>query len=440
MLKTPKAPVRIALIGCGHRSSTIYKPLFAALKPWVDLVAVCDPVKEHADSFASDMGGIRAFYDIRDLVKGAEIEAALVVAPIPLHHAYSVFLSEHKIHNLIETTWCNTLSQARDMIASAKRNNVFTRVAENFFRYPIDRFAQTLKNSGYIGEINRIFSYNDHTGYHNNSRWLVFAGQSPLWLSAIEHKMPTMPFYESPERFHDSETFRGRYIKFPDGLMVIDQSSNIKGMLGRQVRPGFTEWQGYCGALVQQGERYAAPTHWIYDNNARAERGFGVHSDWTAEIRKCDYADTTAFTDDIRPGLPNIISKVERYYLPGGHYAGVKATFPGGQLVYENPIRLGVFSDNYYPEYGVAVAGHIIDFALQIRGDEDSEFDENGALMSLMMEVAARESALQSGARIKLPLEGELESDLLVEQSLRQQFGVDPLDMEAMMAHKYSKP
>jgi predicted dehydrogenase len=141
----------------------------------VELVAVCDPVKEHADGYAADLGGkIRTYYDIHDLVKDGGIEAAIVVAPIPLHHAYSVYLSEHKIHNLIETSWCNTLSQARDMIAAAKRNNVYTRVAENFFRYPIDRFAQTLQSSGYIGEIKRIFCYNDHTGYHNNSRWLVF--------------------------------------------------------------------------------------------------------------------------------------------------------------------------------------------------------------------------------------------------------------------------
>ena len=440
MLMTPKDPVKVALIGCGNRSNTIYKPLFSGLKPWLELVAVCDPIKEHADEYAASFENVRAYYDIQSMVKDGGFEAALVVAPIPLHHAYSVYLSEHKIHNLIETSWCNTLSQARDMIAAAKRNNVYTRVAENFYHYPIDRFAQTLRDSGYIGDIKRIFSYSDHTGYHNNSRWLVFTGEQPEWISAVEHAMPTMEYYQTPERYYNREVFRGRYIQFPDGLMVVDQAANIKGQLGRQMRPGFTEWHGSCGTLVQQGERYASEPHWIYDNNGRCERGFGVHSEWVAEIRKCDDEGRNAFFEEKRPADANVISKVERYYLPDGYYAGVKAHIPGGEIDYVNPIRIGVRSDHYFPEYGVAVSGHLIDFALQIRELKPSEFTEQGALMSLMLEVGARESILQNGARIKLPLEGELESDKRMEDNLRKQFGVDPLDMEAMMAHKYGKP
>ncbi|MGI5898913.1 MAG: Gfo/Idh/MocA family protein [Christensenellales bacterium] len=440
MMMKPKEPVRVALIGCGHRSNTIYKPLFAGLKPWMELVAVCDPVKEHADDYAADFENVRVCYDIQSLVAGGDFEAALVVAPIPLHHAYSVYLSSHKIHNLIETSWCNTLSQARDMIAAAKKNDVYTRVAENFYHYPIDRFAQTLRGSGYIGDIKRIFSYNDHTGYHNNSRWLVFSGETPLWINAIEHAMPTMEYYQTKERYYNKEVFRGRYIQFPGGLMVVDQAANIKGQLGRQVRPGFTEWHGSCGTLAQRGERHAAEPHWIYDNNGRAERGFGVHSEWVAEIRKCDDGGKNIFYEEKKPADANIISKVERYYLPDGYYAGVRACIPGGEINYVNPVRIGARSRHYFPEYGVAVASHMIDFALQVRGLKQSEFDEQGALMSMMMEVGARESILQNGSQIALPLTGELESDRIMEENLRKQFGVDPLDVEAMMSYKYSKP
>ena len=39
----PKEPIRVALVGTGNRSRTVYMPLFKFLKPYFELVAVCDP-------------------------------------------------------------------------------------------------------------------------------------------------------------------------------------------------------------------------------------------------------------------------------------------------------------------------------------------------------------------------------------------------------------
>ena len=112
MLPIPEKPVKLALIGAGHRSQTIYSYLFEDLKPWIELTCVVDPVREHADALAVQLG-VKAIYDVHDLVASNLCEAAVVVVPIPLHYAYSVYLSQNGIHNLIETTWCSTLTQAR---------------------------------------------------------------------------------------------------------------------------------------------------------------------------------------------------------------------------------------------------------------------------------------------------------------------------------------
>jgi hypothetical protein len=439
MLPVPDRPVHLALIGAGHRSQTIYRYLFDDLKPWIELTAVVDPVREHADLLAETLG-VKAFYDVRDLVQAGACEAAVAVVPIPLHYAYSVYRSRCGIHNMLDTTWCSTLEQARLMVKEAKDQGVVTGVCENFYRYPIDRFAQTLRDSGYIGDIKRIFCYNDHTGYHSDSRWLVFADEMPDRISAMEHDRPTMPFYESPQRFHDHETFRSRFIHFPSGLMVIDQAANIKGMLGRQARPGFTEWHGTMGTLAQSGGRYQAPDYRVYDNNRRVEAGKGVHSDWTAEIRRCDYPDTLAFSDEVHPGQANVISKVERFYDENGAYAGVRACIPGGEIVYHNPLVMKNSGPHYFREYGVCVAAHLADFALCIRGVKQQEFGEDKALMSMMMEAAARESILKNGAWIDLPLIGPLKSDALALDALSAQLGQDPMDVEKMLSFQHDKP
>jgi len=52
----PREPVTVALIGAGQRAQSIYRPLFSSLTSWVRIVAVCDPVREHAEKMAAALG------------------------------------------------------------------------------------------------------------------------------------------------------------------------------------------------------------------------------------------------------------------------------------------------------------------------------------------------------------------------------------------------
>ncbi|HNZ38438.1 MAG TPA: Gfo/Idh/MocA family oxidoreductase, partial [Candidatus Latescibacteria bacterium] len=64
----PDEPVRVALIGAGSRARSIYRPIMPSMNDWMRVVAVCDPVREHADALAASYG-VPAFYDIRELVR-----------------------------------------------------------------------------------------------------------------------------------------------------------------------------------------------------------------------------------------------------------------------------------------------------------------------------------------------------------------------------------
>ena len=52
-------PLKLALIGAGNRASTIYAPIPPHLKQWAEVVAVCDPVAEHADAMSARLGAAR---------------------------------------------------------------------------------------------------------------------------------------------------------------------------------------------------------------------------------------------------------------------------------------------------------------------------------------------------------------------------------------------
>lgn len=409
-----EVPVKVALIGAGQRARTIYRPLMPSMGSWMNVVAVCDPVREHADSLAASYG-VPAFYDIRELVRARPMEAAVVVTPVESHHSISCFLSANDVHNLVETSWCSTVTQARQMIAAARNSGVIVRVAENYFRFPIDRIVASLSAAGSVGPIRRIVSYADHTGYHNNSRWIAFFGAHPEWVQSIEHTMPTMEFNESPERFHNDETYRARFFQFPGNSLVVDHLANVKGFLGRYPRPGYTEWQGERGTIV----------HF-------ARRGWQGEG----EIRLCTDSDfgKRGISDVV---IPIVTEYADRRWTRT--YADLSAC--GGELVeYENPFRPEEIPQHASDWYGCAVMDHLADFAGAVRGVRASEFDEDDALMSMMMEVGAKESALREGARVRLPMEGEPESEQRIHARLRQQFGVDPLDIEGMLAISYPKP
>jgi len=209
---------------------------------------------------------------------------------------------------------------------------------------------------------------------------------------------------------------------FPDDCLVIDMSANGKGFLGRHRRPGYTEWQGERGTFVHQSRQPEA--------------------DSASELRICSEEGIDGQTGQgvIHPIADHVVP-VEHDF-DGGVWRGAKLQSQRVSIEYVNPYRLVEATGHRLPAYGVAIMDHIIDFAAAVRGAADSEFDEEDALMSLIMEVAANYSARHEGCRVRLPLTRgiEEESDEISRASLKSQWGVDPLDVDGMLAINYPKP
>ena len=404
-------PLSVALIGTGNRSRTTYRPLFDYLKPWVKIVAVCDPFKDSADEFAEAIG-VPAFYDLKALIAARPMEAAFVVSPIPSHHSICCTLLSHGVHVNVETSMCSLLQQGQEMVKAARDSGATLRIAENFFRFPFDRMMKLIAADGYIGAVKRLTCWHDHTGYHNNSRWIRFFGAHPLAVQAISHSMPTEGHYQLAHRFHETERYRAHFYWFPDDALVIDHAGNIKSMLGRYPRPGYTELAGARGAIVQQAAA-------------------GWHGE--GEVRYCS-------DDALASGGRHDVTFPIVHLGDGRDWLSSHVDLPTGRIEFVNPHRLGARAYHRRNYYSAAVISHIVDFAETVRGERESEYSDEDALMALMMDVATRESALQEGRRLSLPLEGDLESEARIRAEERQRYGVDPLDIEGMLAISYPRP
>ncbi len=431
----------IVLIGCGRRAQRVYFPVLPRLAEHVRVIAVCDPAPSNRAAAAAHFGA-PAFDSLAALLRVKPMAAALVVTPPSAHHAVSCLLSAHGIHHLVETPMCDTLQQARDMVAQAERHGVVFRVAEQFWRDPIDLLARQLINAGVIGEVHRITHFQAHLGYHNNSRHQVMAGGPPLAVNAIEQRMPTVQ-YVNTGRQHRDESFRNRSFHFADGtearaaghgrpacgfadgLLITDLAGNIKGALGRYDRPGLMEIDGTHGAVVQE-----AVGHWTgraevrLVPESRLRDGSGGYSDGHPVLYRYRDADGE-FEERAMHGRADDLV-----------YLGAHVELPQGRFEVENEFApLGVATPGQ-----AAFAAVVRDFADLVRTGAPDPFTLAMAVMSLQMELAATLSARRDGVRVALSDPGIAPLDAERQAALRVQLGFDPLDIEAVAGYAFPKP
>ena len=416
-------PLQVALVGAGNRATNTYGRLVPHLGEWLKIVAVCDPVRPHADALAETLEA-RPFYSIHELLNAEMAEAALVVTPVPSHHSISSLLSSRGVHHNVETSMAETRRQGREMVERASGAGVVLRIGENFFRYPIDRMMKAVARTGAIGDVRRIICMYDHTGYHNNSRWIVFHEAHPTTAQAIAHRMPVAPYNFQPHRHYEEEGFASHFFSFPGGRLVVDLAGNIKGSLGRHPRPGYTEVAGARGTVVQHATK-----------------------DWNgeAEVRVCS---DEALANG---GIADQIAPIVQEDADGAWQRSVVEI--GGQTIeYRNPLPLP--TDGSRSFYGAAVGGHIVDFVRAVwrhRGSREAaealeaqgfEYTDTDALMAMEMEEACDESALRGGEELALPLapDAELRAESDALERLRAKFGRDPMDIEAMLEVSYPRP
>ena len=111
--------LRFAIIGCGKIAP---RHAAEAAKLGV-LVAVCDIVKEKADSLAAQYAA-RAFYTIEDLLREEKkIDIVAVCTPNGLHAAHSIAAIEAGSHVLCEKPLCISARDGEQMMRTAETNN-----------------------------------------------------------------------------------------------------------------------------------------------------------------------------------------------------------------------------------------------------------------------------------------------------------------------------
>ncbi|MDE0185842.1 MAG: Gfo/Idh/MocA family oxidoreductase [Candidatus Poribacteria bacterium] len=142
----------VGLSGIGTDHATCY-----ATDELAEFVAVCDVIKERADSVAEQFG-VNAYYSLKEML---ECESELDIVDVSTggnengswHYEPTMQALEAGKHVLVEKPLSNDIHEAREMVAKAEEHNVYLGCNLNhYFTPPADRAKQYIRD-GEVGEL-----------------------------------------------------------------------------------------------------------------------------------------------------------------------------------------------------------------------------------------------------------------------------------------------
>jgi predicted dehydrogenase len=143
---------RIALVGCGGISH-IHIEGFKLVSDRAEVVAVCDVNSKNAELRAEQAGGATVYSDWKELIAKEQIDAVDICLPHHLHKPAILDFAKAKKHILCEKPLCLTMQEAKEIVATIKKERVLYMSAHNQIFDPIVRKAKAMLDEGAIGEV-----------------------------------------------------------------------------------------------------------------------------------------------------------------------------------------------------------------------------------------------------------------------------------------------
>lgn len=153
----PAAPLCLGIAGLGLAGAFMIRA--AITHPGITLCAAMDPLERPREAFARDFGA-RAYARFEDLCGDPSIEAIYVASPHQHHARQAVEALQHGKHVLVEKPLALTLEDCDRVIAAAERTGLNVIVGHTHAFDPNIRHLRALIESGAVGRLGMILSFN----------------------------------------------------------------------------------------------------------------------------------------------------------------------------------------------------------------------------------------------------------------------------------------
>ncbi|MCL5997543.1 MAG: Gfo/Idh/MocA family oxidoreductase [Chloroflexi bacterium] len=375
-----QAPLRVALIGTARRSDYLYGPLIKALPDDVQLVSVWGRSADSARKLGESLGA-PWYTDLDKLVRETAPQIGIVSVNYGANGQVGLMAVEAGLHVLLETPIAHKLSEADAIIAAAKQRGLAIEVAEQFHRRPFEQIKLKLIASGLFGRVHTSFNDFAGHGYHGVSVMRSYLGfdAKPLQVTGAV-------------RQYDLASHWSRL-------------GNTTGPRTETQEHGMVEFEGgQLGIFHWTDIGYDSALRWWRSSRFLAEKGMGITVGMGLNVNEW----LTLVTPDGE--MPQFITLERRWErVDGGALIAMVAhTGDPNQptITWENPFRpVKQGHGTQWHDDEIGVAGCLLSLVDAVRHNTAPTYGPYQARLDQEITLAIRQSSLESGRPIKLPLD-----------------------------------
>ncbi|MGB9595287.1 MAG: Gfo/Idh/MocA family protein [Candidatus Poribacteria bacterium] len=149
-----KGTINVGIVGAGGIASGAHMPGYLAV-PDVKVIAVCDVVKERAESFADRYGISKknVFTDYNEIAKMDELDAISVCTPNNFHAGPTIAALENGKHVLCEKPIAGNAVDGQAMVDAAKKSKKILQIGLHLRFQPSMQMLKKIIESGELGQI-----------------------------------------------------------------------------------------------------------------------------------------------------------------------------------------------------------------------------------------------------------------------------------------------
>jgi predicted dehydrogenase len=381
MTEMEREPLRIAIIGTAKRSDYLYGRLLRNISG-VELVAIWGRSAGSARQLGESLG-VPWYTDLDRLVRETAPEIGIVSVSYNANGEVGLMAVESGLHVLLETPIAHNLAEADAIINAARERDLKVEVAEQFHRRPLEQIKLKLLESGLFGMVHSSFNDFAGHGYHGVSVMRSYLGfdARPLRVTGAVREYPLEAHWSrlAGEYGPRKETQEHGLIEFEGGQLGVYHWTDVG---------------------------YDSPLRWWRSSRFLAEKGMGITVGIGLEVEER--------LSLLAPGgeAPRFITLERRWErVDGGALVAMLAHTQSSELPvvrWENPFcpkRQGHGMQWHDDEIGAA--GCIWSLVEAVRKGIEPSYGPHQARLDQEIILAIRQSSLEGGKPVTLPLELE---------------------------------
>jgi predicted dehydrogenase len=380
-----QTPLRVAIIGTARRSSYLYGPLLAAMPDQAVLVSVWGRSAASARALGQDLG-VPWYIDLEMLQRETAPDIGIVSVTYSANGEVGLMAIESGLHVLLETPIAHKLSEADAIIAAARQRGLKIEVSEQFHRRPYEQIKLKLLQSGLFGRVHTSFNDFAGHGYHGASVMRSYLGfdtvPTRVTGSVHEYDLASHRLWSNNSTGPGKETQEHGLIEFASGQLGVFHWTNVA---------------------------YESPLRWWRSSRFLAEKGMGITTGVGLDV---DERLSLISPDGISPLFITLERRWER--VDGGALVAMVAHTGDAHIptvTWENPFKPA--QPGRGPQWHddeIGVAGCMLSLFDAVRSGGEPTYGALQARLDQEIILAIRQSALESGRPIPLPLDPALQT------------------------------